>query len=242
RAGARHPRSERRNRPTVARWHAHELRESAVQAEADLIEVLAEVRLVDAARVAAAAAHHVFDRHGLADADVLNVLTGRHDIARELVAEDRRKSREPGICDVAVGIGLEEMQIGSTESHPVQLDDHIVGTGLRRVDLLKRCVRVAPDAATYQRLARVNLNRRGTIVGARIPCSIDDERFHCVVLIRRSPASSSPSRSANTFAIASPYCSTNAGGWQHIGFSSEQITNELSTSSCVLGYSSTRYV
>src|SRR5215510_9036595 len=109
-------------------------------------------------------------------------------------------------------IRLEEVQVRAAEADPSLSDDHVLGTGPRIFDILEGAVRMPPDTAANQGSSRFQFDRRKWVLGARIPCSFENECFHETASPRIFEASSSSSRAANTLSIASAYCSINAGG------------------------------
>jgi len=102
-------RPQRRDRPAIAGRDPDVLREPAVQAEPDLVQVLAVVGLVDPAWMTGATADHVLDRDRLALTHVRHGGSNGDHVAGELVSEDDWKARQARIADIAVGVGFEEM-------------------------------------------------------------------------------------------------------------------------------------
>ena len=135
-------------------------------------------------------------------------------VAGELVSEDDGKPRQARIADVAVGVGLEEMQIRSAEADPPQLDDDVARSGLRHLEFLELGPRVAPHAAPDERFSCPLLGGRRLVAGPRIPRGVENEGLHGRFTTALSAAMRRASRWENTFAIAAAYCSMSCAGWQ----------------------------
>ena len=109
----------------------HVLAVPAGPREADLVVVLAELRVAGLAATATVARDHALAHHAVAGGEVANALADLVDGAAPLVAGDDREAHPTRIGQDA----LDDVEIGAAHTRRVAAHEHVVRTGRGPLDL-----------------------------------------------------------------------------------------------------------
>ena len=164
--------------PTVLGPDGNVLGKSAVDGKADLFQVGAVVGIAVAAGAAVAAPDHLFGGDHVAYLQVLNLVAHPDDLARELVAEDRREPGQAGIQDIVLRVGLVKVHVRPADAAGLDPDQHLVRPDCGIGRFLDLQLGVTPYRAAGDDLARSPLPIGEEIVGPGVPICREYESFH----------------------------------------------------------------
>src|SRR5204863_3110484 len=116
----------------------------AIEAEAELLDARAVVRPAGPARQARPAPRDLLGAHEVTGREVAYGRADGLDDPGELVARDDGCPDHPRVEHVAVGVGLDEMEVRAADPAGPDADDHVVRTGRRVRHVDQADARVAP--------------------------------------------------------------------------------------------------